>query len=162
MPLPADVFCRDGWRGLASVGKTAAFLKFGVIASLVLVFAGRADAQMGVERVTLAAEQQAPAQAQSAEKAAAQERFQACVKDARASHDASWASECKRIGDKDRQDYNNCLAKLDLPKAYCDASYTIHDDSPNCTLPPATASVLDADLEQARYRCLRNSEAAWQ
>lgn len=140
---------------------TGAFLKFSVIASLLLTV-GSADAQTRLEQARLAADQQPAEQSQPAGPATAVERYQACLKNAGANHDASWAAECKRIGEKDSQDYANCISKLNLPKSYCDASYTLHDGSPNCTLPTSIASVLDADLEQARYRCLQDKAAASQ
>ena len=141
-------------------GKSGAFLKFVVIASF-LPWSGRADAQTHLEQARLAAEQPPPEQNQSAGQTAAA-GYQSCLGDAGAAHDASWATECKRIGEKDRRDYDNCISKLNLPKSYCDASYALHDSSPTCTLPGAVASVIDAELERARYRCLRDKEAASQ
>ncbi len=133
--------------------------KVGVIAALVLALAGRADAQLRVEQALAAGDQPAQ-QKQSA--APGPDGYQACVGTATASHDSSWAAECKRVNARDRADYDNCLDKLKLPKTYCDSSYTIHDPSPTCTLPPSIATVLDAALERARYRCLNESNAALQ
>jgi len=143
------------------MGKTGSFLKFSVIVSLLLT-TGRADAQTRLEQARLAADQQPAEQSQVAGQPTAAERYQACLKNAGASHDASWAAECKRIGEKDSQDYANCLSKLNLPRSYCDASYPLHDASPNCTLPTSIASVLDGDLELARYRCSQDKAAASQ
>jgi len=150
-------------RGLALTDKTGAFLRFGVIASLLLT-AGGADAQTHLEQARLAADQQPAEQNEPAGQAATAERYRACLENADASHDASRAAECKRIGEKDSQDYANCVSpsKLNLPKSYCDASYPLHDVSPNCTLPTSIASVLDGDLQQARYRCLQEKAAASQ
>jgi len=135
--------------------------KVGVIAALVLALAGRADAQPHVEQA-LAADNQPAQQKEGAASAPAADGYQACVGAATATHDASWAAECKRINERDRADYDNCLGKLKLPKTYCDSSYVIHDASPTCTLPPAVATVLNADLERARYRCRKEGNAALQ
>ena len=142
-------------------GEASVLHKISVIAALLLALVGRADAQLRIEQA-LAADNPPTQLKQSAEQAAAPAGYQACVGTATAAHDASWAAECKRVNERDRTDYDNCLGKLKLPKTYCDSSYTIHDVSPNCTLPPAIATVLDADLERARYRCLKDSNAALQ
>lgn len=131
--------------------------KIGVIAALLLALAGRADAQLHVEQALAADNQSA-----QLKEGAAPNGYQACVGTATATHDTSWAAECKRINERDRTDYNSCLDKLKLPKTYCDSSYVIHDPSPTCTLPPTIATVLDAALERARYRCLDESNAALQ
>ena len=131
--------------------------KIAVIAALVLGLAGRAEAQLHAEQA-LAADNQPAQQKESI----APDGYRACVGAASATHDASWAAECKRVNERDRTDYGNCLDKLKLPKTYCDSSYVIHDPSPTCTLPPAIATVLDAALERARYRCLNESNAALQ
>lgn len=122
----------------------------------------RVDAERHAAQGQLFAQHQDPEQHQSAQKAAAQIRYQACLSSAGAARDASQAAECKRLGEKDREDYANCLSKLNLPKTYCDAAYTIRDASPNCTLPGEIATVLDGDLANARYRCVRELEAAGQ
>jgi hypothetical protein len=125
-----------------------------VIASLLLTV-GRADAQTPIEQATLAADH-------SAGQAAATQRYQVCLSDAAAAHDASWTAECKRRSEKDRQDYDNCVSKLNLPKSYCDASYALHEAPSNCNLPASVGSVLDADLERARRRCeLEKDVTSW-
>lgn len=139
--------------------RTFAYLKAGAIAVLVLAYAGATAAQPRTDQQHT---EQALAADQTTETAAAPDGYQACVGSAAAAHDAARAVECKRIGDKERADYDNCIGNLNLPKSYCDASYTVHDVSPSCTLPPAAASVLDADLEQARNRCRKDSNAAVQ
>jgi len=103
--------------------------------------------------VRLAAEQQTP-------QTAVQNDYQACLDNANIGHDAAWASECQRIGDKDRRDYANCTDNLNLSKTYCDAAYTIRDVSPSCRLPPGIATGLDAELERSRNRCLQQSKAS--
>lgn len=165
--------------------RIGALLRFGAIAAVVLACAGsgycyavdvprrdgeldnagsvqraRADAQRGARQERLLAQDQQ--QPQSPQQAAAETRYQACRNSASAAHDASWAAECKRLAEKARQDYADCLVKLDLPKAYCDASYASRDASPHCALPAASATALDAELEQARYRCLRERKAEGQ
>jgi hypothetical protein len=172
---------------LALAAKIGRFLKIGVIAVLLLgaggavyyyaVFLPRRDAVRAdeerleqardaaakhAEQERLLAQQQELEQRRAQQQAAAQVRYQACLTDAAAAHTASWATQCKSIADKTAADRDNCLSALKLPKAYCDSSYTVRDGSPTCTLPTATASVIDADLERARNRCLQESKAAVQ
>jgi hypothetical protein len=131
--------------------------KVGVIAALVLALTGRAGAQPNVEQAQAADGRSAPQK-----ELAGPDGYQACVAAAAAAHDASWATECKRVNERDRADYDNCLDKLKLPKTYCDSSYVIHDGAPTCALPPVIATVIDAALERARYRCVDQSKAALQ
>ncbi|MGD0421197.1 MAG: hypothetical protein ABSA68_16715 [Xanthobacteraceae bacterium] len=123
----------------------------------------RAEALKRVAQQRLLAQQQeqeqrAAAQRQAA-KAAAQAAYQACLTGA-ATRDASQAAECKRLADKTAADRADCLGKLKLPQAYCEASYPARDAAPDCTLPAEIATVLDAAVERARYRCERESKAA--
>ena len=104
-------------------------------------------------------EQRAAAQRQAAQ-AAAQAAYQACLTGAAATRDASQAAECKRLADKTAADRADCLGKLKLPQVYCEASYPARDAAPDCTLPAEIATVLDAAVERARYRCERESKAA--
>jgi hypothetical protein len=99
-------------------------------------------------------------QAQAQALLAAQARYQSCLKDADTAHAVSQAAQCKATADKASADRDNCLNALKLPKAYCESAYVTRDGSANCTLPPAAASALDADLERARNRCLQESKAA--
>ena len=131
--------------------RIGALLKLGIAAALLAASGGKYG-------LLLAQQQDGPLP--SATKAAADSGFQACVSAAAALHDAAWTAECKRLADQTEQDRANCLSKLNLPKAYCDASYAARDASANCMLPDQIASVLDAALEQARYRCVREREAA--
>lgn len=162
-------------------------LKLGMIASLLLASSGigyyyavylprrdaqldndrmvektRAYAQKRAEQARLASEQMELAQRQAADKAAAEIRYQTCLNRASATHDASWAAECKRIADKAREDHTNCLAKPKLSQGYCDLAYRARDASPNCTLPLAVATDLDGDLTKARNRCQQERAAALQ
>jgi hypothetical protein len=121
------------------------------------------------EQERQAAEQHELEQRQSTEKvatenakAAAATRLQACISNASAAHDASWAAECKRVAEKAEQDHANCVSQPNLPQGYCDAAYRLHDAAPNCTLPVAIATGLDANLDRARNRCLQDSKAALQ
>jgi len=84
--------------------------------------------------------------------------YQVCVTSATAVRDAAWAAECKRIGEKDRQDYAECVEKLNLSTTYCGAAYRIRDVLPKCPLLPGVATSLNAALESARNRCLRESK----
>jgi len=98
--------------------------------------------------------------AAAAQESAAQTAYEACVNNARAVYDTSHAAECKRLAEQTGQDRADCLGKLKLPPTYCDLSYPARDDSPNCTLPAENATVIDAALERARYRCARENQAA--
>jgi hypothetical protein len=124
----------------------------------------RAEALKRVAQQRLLAQQQEQEQRAAAQreaaKAAAQAAYQACLTGAAATRDASQAAECKRLADKTAADRANCLGKLKLPQAYCGASYPARDAAPNCTLPAEIATVLDAAVERARYRCERESKAA--
>lgn len=91
---------------------------------------------------------------------AGQTAYEACVNNATAVHETLHTAECKRLADQTEQDRADCLGKLKLPPTYCDASYPARDGSPNCTLPAENATVIDAELERARYRCARESQAA--
>jgi hypothetical protein len=142
---------------LAVKGEPGVLGKAGVIAALLLASVWHAEAQSHSEQA-LAADGQSTQQKQNA----GPDGFQACLGPATAAHDASWATECKRVNARDRADYANCLDTLKLPKTYCDSSYVIHDPAPTCTLPPSIATVLDADLERARLRCRKDSNAALQ
>ena len=116
----------------------SAFLAFMVIAPLLLT-TGRVNAQTHVEHA-----------------------YRACLEKASAAHDASWAAECKRIAEKDREHHNACISKLKLSKSFCDASYKPRDASPNCRLSGRVASVLNASLQHARRRCrLEKHAASW-
>lgn len=95
-------------------------------------------------------------------KAAAAVRYQDCVSSAGAVHDTSWAAECKRVAEKAQADHEHCASQPNLPQGYCDAAYRLHDASPNCTLPVAIATGLDAELDRTRSRCLRDSKQAAQ
>lgn len=87
--------------------------------------------------------------------AADDRQYQACLAGAVTVHDDARAAECKRLADRTDSDRDNCLIRLNLPKIYCDASYAPRDPAPNCTLPDEVASVIDADLARARFRCAR-------
>jgi hypothetical protein len=95
-----------------------------------------------------------------AQKAAAQAAYQDCLQSAAATRDSSQAAECQRLADKTAADRDSCLGKLKLPQAYCDASYPVRNAAADCTLPAEIATVIDAALERARYRCERENKAA--
>ena len=73
----------------------------------------------------------------------------------RATRDNAHADECKRLAEQTDSDRANCLTKLNLPKIYCDASYAPRDPTAACTLPDKVASVIEAELARARFRCTR-------
>ena len=91
---------------------------------------------------------------------AAELRYQTCLNNVGAAHDASWADNCKSLAQKVAAAHADCLEKLKLPKTYCDASYGPRDASPHCALPADIATVLDADLALARDRCGQENKAA--
>jgi hypothetical protein len=97
----------------------------------------------------------AAGESESAAQSAADRQYQACLANAGTAHDTARAAECKRLADKTDTDRANCLDKLKLPKIYCDASYAPRDSSPTCALPDQAATVLDAELAHARFRCAR-------
>jgi hypothetical protein len=167
--------------------KLYAVLKLGVVASAVLasssagyyraVYVPQRDAELAQRRVldeTLAyaqvraaqirhdAEQRQTEQRRLAEKVAAEDSYQTCLSNAGVTHDASWASECKRIADKAVEDRASCLAKANMPQGYCTAVYRERDGSPTCTLPVAVATDLDGGLTIARTHCRRERDAALQ
>lgn len=119
----------------------AAFI-VGLVASLPLVGAAGSYAY-------------AAGESENAPQTAADRHYQACLASAGTAHDTARAAECKRLADQTDTDRANCLDKLKLPKIYCDASYAPRDSSPTCTLPDQAATVLDAELAHARFRCAR-------
>jgi hypothetical protein len=90
----------------------------------------------------------------------AETAYRACISAATAIRDSSWAARCKSLADKTTQDRADCLSKLNLPEAYCGASYPPRDGSPHCALPDTIASVINAALVRAKYHCVRQREAA--
>jgi hypothetical protein len=86
---------------------------------------------------------------------AAGDQYQGCLAGAVTSRDKAYAAECKRLAEQTDSDRANCLAKLNLPKIYCDASYAQRDPTPACALPDKVASVIEAELARARFRCAR-------
>jgi hypothetical protein len=86
---------------------------------------------------------------------AADRQYRACLDGAVVIHDNAHAAECKRLAERADSDRANCLAKLNLPKIYCDASYGPRDPAATCTLPDEVATVIDAELSHARFRCAR-------
>lgn len=97
----------------------------------------------------------AAGQSESAAESAADRQYQACLASARAAHDTARAAECKRLADQTDGDRANCLNTLKLPKIYCDAAYAPRDPGATCTLPGQAATVVDAELARARFRCAR-------
>jgi hypothetical protein len=160
-------------------------LKLSVIVSLLIASCGvgyyyavylpHRDAQLDSERAQekaraevekkhaehLAAEQRKSEQRQADAKAA-ETRYQSCLNSANATHDTSWAAECKHLAEKAASDHAECLSKPRLSKGYCDTAYRMRDGSRNCTLPVKVAADLDGDLNSARNRCLRERKAALQ
>jgi len=125
-------------------------LKLGLVVALFLATSGAG----------LLAQQLDQDQRAAAQKAAAQAAFEACLHGAAVTRDASQAAECQRLADKTAADRADCLGKLKLPQAYCEASYPAREAGPDCTLPAEIATVIDAAAERARYRCERESKAA--
>ena len=119
----------------------------------------RAAAQKRAEREQLllqqqvseqrALEQQAAEQRQLREKA---DRYLACLSHVTDSYNDSRIAACNRLQEKVIKDHDNCI-RLGFRKKVCDLAHPVREQSPNCPLPPATASALDADAEKARDRC---------
>lgn len=132
---------------MAAKGGGSIVLKLGMIASLlVAAAAGGSSYYYGV--------------AVPERDGAAETAYQACLGAAGAAHESSWAAQCQRLADENARDRADCLSKLNLSKAYCDASYPARDGSAHCTLPDDLATVIDAALARSRNRCQREREAA--
>ena len=133
---------RDTDPGGMGVALRIGVLAISLLASLPLICAGGGCGQ-------------AAGESGSTPKAAADQQYQACLASAGALHDAARAAECKRLADQTDNDRANCLNKLKLPKIYCDASYAPRDPAATCTLPDQVATIVDAELARARFRCAR-------
>jgi hypothetical protein len=96
------------------------------------------------------AEQQAREERQALEKA---NRYQACVSRATANYNASRLTACNRPRAKIIKDRDDCV-KLGFSEKVCGMAHVVPEASPNCTLPRAVSLSLDADVENARDRCL--------
>jgi hypothetical protein len=127
--------------GIGAVSRIGGTLTIGLFASLALVCTGGSYG--------LATDNSVPTQAE------AHHEYQACLSSAGAIHDATRVAECKRLADQTESDRANCLDKLNLPKSYCDAAYPPRDPAATCALPDKVASVIDAELAHARFRCAR-------
>jgi hypothetical protein len=163
---------------LALAGKIDILLKLCIAASVLLasssvgyyylLYLPRRDAQLDVERAferaradalqRMFSEQRALEERQSAEKAAAQMRYQTCLNGANTNYQAVRAAACKRLGEQSRRDHDDCVSK-NLGKSFCDVTYAIRDASPNCTLPREISTDFDADADKARDRCLQENRA---
>jgi hypothetical protein len=102
-----------------------------------------------------ALEQQATEQRQLQEKA---DRYQACLSHVADSYNDSRIAACNRLQEKVIKDHDNCI-RLGFRKKVCDLAHPVREPSPNCPLPPAMASNLDADAAKARDRCRDENEA---
>jgi len=123
---------------------------------------GRAEAGKLARREQLAAEQRQAEQRRAEAKAGAESRYQTCLSGASASHDESWAAECRRLAEKAVQDHADCLSKSKLSREYCDTAYRTRDGSTNCALPLKVAADLDGGLTKARNHCAQERKAASQ
>jgi hypothetical protein len=105
-----------------------------------------------------AAEQQALEERQALEKA---NRYQACLSRATANHNASRLTACNRPREKIIKDRDDCI-KLGFSEKVCAMAHVVREASPNCPLPRAVALALDADVEKARDRCLKEDRLGLQ
>jgi hypothetical protein len=122
----------------------------------------RAAAQKRAEREQLlleqqvseqrALEQQAAEQRQLLEKA---DRYQACLTHVTDSYNESRIAACNRLQEKVIKNHDSCI-RSGFREKTCDLAYVVRKPSPNCTLPQAIASNLDADAGKARDRCLED------
>jgi hypothetical protein len=108
------------------------------------------------------AEQRALEARQAAEKTAIQVRYQKCVGFASDAYDASWAAQCKRIGEQSVKEHAECISGGLFPKSVCDGSHKIEDGSPNCKLPHFIAVELKSNWDKAQDRCLQERNAGLQ
>ena len=174
---------RGAMRGANLAGSIDAFVKLSVAASILLasgsvgyyyvVYLPGRDADIAreqkIEKAKADLARQVDQQRREADQRAAEERrandqaevkaaYQSCVALADRSYDGMWASTCKRIAEKDAKDRADCVAK---GSSFCDI-YKLRDGSPNCALPRALASDLDATHEKSRDRCLQESKSGLQ
>ena len=88
-----------------------------------------------------------------------------CVAAAGLIHDISWASACMLVAEEAEVRHADCLkdslvmGSPQLGKEHCDKTYGPSDDSPECTLPPARAATLNAQLKGAEDSCLEEARA---
>jgi cell division septation protein DedD len=101
-----------------------------------------------------ASEQKAIEQRQALEKA---DRYQACLSRATDSYNASRLAACNRPRQKIIKDQDDCF-NLGFSRNVCATAHVVPDASPNCTLPRTVKLALDADLEEARDRCLEEDK----
>ena len=108
---------------------------------------------------------------QAAEKAAAQERYQDCLRLARSDYEATWAASCKEFGDIFRKSRNDCIKEhkitagdMKKSKQECgswDQSIAEYSSS-TCNLPRPRGTDIAASHEKARDRCLQENKAGLQ
>ena len=154
---------------MAAKSGGGAILTLGMIASLLVAAAGTGycdgmdvparDSERQPTRQLDQAEQQAQRRLAS-QQPAAETTYRACVAAAGAAHESSWAAQCQNLAEENAHDRTDCLSKLHLSDAYCDASYPVRDGSAHCALPEELATVIDAALARSRNRCQREQEAA--
>jgi hypothetical protein len=103
-------------------------------------------------------EQQAAEQRQSQEKA---DRYQACLTHVTDSYNASRIAACNRLQERVIKNHDTCI-RSGFREKVCNLAYVVHEPSPNCQLPRAIASNLDAEAEKARDRCLEENRVGSQ
>jgi hypothetical protein len=124
----------------------------------------RAEDEKRAEQERALSQRLALEEQQSAEKAAAKTRYKECVLRVERIYQATWASNCKSIGDQANFEISrrkaNCLTVA--TQAECDGLHPFRDTSPNCALPRGTSNDLTASLDKMRDRCLQESRAGLQ
>jgi hypothetical protein len=128
----------------------------------------RAAAQKRAEQEQLLLEQQASEQRALEQQAAEQrqlqekaDRYQACLSHVTDSYNESRIAACNRLQEKVIKNHDSCI-KSGFREKVCDLAYVVRKPSPNCPLPQAIASNLDAEAEKARDRCLEENGAGLQ
>jgi hypothetical protein len=124
----------------------------------------RAEAQRRFEQEQVLSQRRALEQRQSAEKAAMQTRYKECISRAEHTYTATWASNCKDIGEKANLEVFRRRANCGTvsTKAECESWHPLQDTSPNCLLPRVIATDLSAALEKMRDRCMQESKSGLQ
>jgi hypothetical protein len=104
-----------------------------------------------------ALEQQEAEQRQLQEKA---DRYQVCLSHVTDSYNESLTAACNRLQEKVIKNHDNCI-KAGFREKVCDLAFVVRKP-PNCPLPQAIASNLEADAEKARDRCLEGNRVGTQ
>ena len=82
-------------------------------------------------------------------------RYERCNLSASVNYNTNWNSNCARVNELQRSQYNDCLSSKLLTKEQCDTYHKITTKAENCALPRAIADSLNSDLARDKDRCLK-------